>query len=143
MLRSFFKLISYFFMASCHKILKPPVPDTKWDLFDSPAAGSLPAYAREGLEGVYAIEASEDFGKLAAIKWSTLFNGADTTYYLSFFCEEDAAYFICEGRQLNDSILLNGYWRKAMNSETGKVRFIISQVNGAGHLLDSNVKPYI
>jgi glycerophosphoryl diester phosphodiesterase len=142
MFKSLFKLISYFFMASCHKILKPPVPDTTWDIFDSSAARPLPAHAREGLEGVYAIEASEDFGKQAALKWSTLFNSADTTtYYLSFFCEEDAAYFICQGKQLNDSILLNGYWRKAMNRETGKARFIISQVNGAGHLLTIGGKP--
>ncbi|HYK56601.1 MAG TPA: glycerophosphodiester phosphodiesterase family protein [Flavisolibacter sp.] len=136
MIRSILKLLSYFFIASCHRILKPPVPDTAWDLFDASTGSPLRSQAREGLEGVYAIEEDKDFGKQAVLKWSASLTGRDTIHYLSIFCKEDATYFICRGKEVNDSILLNGYWRKAMNRETGKARFIIRQTNGtadAGH----------
>ena len=101
-----------------------------WDLFDASAGSPLRPQVREGLEGVYAIEEAKDFGKQAVLKWSTSITGRDTTHYLSIFCEQDAAYFICRGKEVNDSILLNGYWRKAMNRETGRARFIIRQMAG-------------
>ena len=135
MFKSFFKVISYFFLASCHKILKPPVPDTKWDLFDSSDTKPLYREAYERLEGVYAIEEEDEFGELAAVKWSIAVDGTDTIHYLSFFCKEDAAYFICRGKERNGSVLLNGYWRKAMNRQTGKARFTIAEASGALHLL--------
>jgi glycerophosphoryl diester phosphodiesterase len=130
-------------MASCHKILKPPVPDTKWELFDSSAIKPLNAQVRQNLEGVYAIENGDDFGDQAALKWSITVNGTDTIHYLSIFCKEDAAYFICEGKELNGAVLLNGYWRKAMNRKTGKARFIITEANGAKRVLSAKEKTQI
>jgi glycerophosphoryl diester phosphodiesterase len=41
------------------------------------------------------------------------------------FCEKDNAYFICEGKRLDSSILLNGFWRSMANDETGKSHFIV------------------
>ncbi len=131
MTRSILKLLFYFFMTSCHRILQPPVPDTAWDLFDASTGSPLRPQAREGLEGVYGIEAGTDFGRLAVLKWSAAITGRDTIHYLSIFCEAEAAYFICRGKEVNDSILLNGYWRKAMNRKTGKARFIIQPTDRA------------
>lgn len=143
MIKSFLKLISYFFLASCHKILKPSIPDTQWDLFDSSEARPLDLRVYKGLEGVYALEDEHDFGEMAVLKWSMTTDGADTTHYLSIFGKEDAAYFICRGKELNGSVLLNGYWRKAMNRKTGKARFIITRSNGAGQLLGTQEKKQI
>jgi glycerophosphoryl diester phosphodiesterase len=156
MFKSFFKLISYYFLAYWHKVLKPPVPDTQWELFDSAHARPLPAEAYKNLEGVYAMEGESDFGSLAVLKWSSIKNDIGTTHYLSFFCKKEAAYFICRGKEWNGAALLNGYWRKAKNRKTGKARFIIAKTNDteplsgvqrkkelviSGHFGNNNRKP--
>src|SRR5215217_4633061 len=113
-------------LASCHQLLKPDVPDIRWDLFDSSLAQPLKNSTRKKLEGVYAIEGEKKFGPMAALKWSYTIKSNDTVYHLSMFCEEDAAYFICEGKRLDSAVLLRGYWRKLTNTETGPVRFAIT-----------------
>lgn len=120
---------------SCKRNFEAPVPDTRWNLFE--AAIILPAQARPALEGVYVIqEGSDVFGPATAAKWSYTANGTDTVYHLSLFGEKDVSYFILEGRRSGDSILLNGYWRKMVNTETGIARFTISAAKGARQLLN-------
>jgi glycerophosphoryl diester phosphodiesterase len=127
---------SIFFLLSCRRQFDAVIPDTSWDLFSSPAAKRLSSFSRTKTEGVYRIDTdTADFGPLAAAKWSYTVNGTDTVYHLSFFLETSSAYFICEGRQLDSSILLNGYWRRMSTTETGKVRLTISKESGARHLL--------
>jgi len=116
---------------SCQQNTKVPVPVDDWKLFDSPSAQPLNVSMRNKLEGVYAIEENENFGDLAAIKWSYTVRDADTLYQLSIFCEKDIGYFVCEGKKLNDKILLDGFWRKMENDETGKARFIANEKNGS------------
>jgi glycerophosphoryl diester phosphodiesterase len=113
---------------SCKKEYKVVMPDTGgWDLFNTPAAQALPAATKTAMEGVYTITNGSDvFGKLAAIKWSYVINGRDTTFHVSGFFGKDIAYFICEGKQLNGTILLNGYWRKMVSTETGLVHLTIN-----------------
>ena len=91
------------------------------------------------MEGIYTVvEGADDFGELTALKWSYLIKGpADTSFFLSMLCEKQVSYFICEGRKLDSNILLNGYWRKMVNTETGKGRFTISQKNGSKLLLST------
>src|SRR4051812_14517963 len=97
---------------SCRKNYDAPVPDLSWPIFDSPSAKPLPARTRNKLEGVYSITDGGDvFGGQAALKWSYTVNGRDTIYHLSMFCAKQVIYIICEGKQLDTSILLNGYWR--------------------------------
>ena len=112
------------------------MPDTSWNLFESPSALPLFAHSRAPMEGIYTITggAETTFGGLAALKWTYTNNNGDTIFHLSAFCEVDAAYFVCEGKRLGDTILLNGYWRKMVNTETGSARFIIQPGNG-GQLL--------
>jgi glycerophosphoryl diester phosphodiesterase len=128
-----------FFLACRREDLEAPVPDLTWDLFTSPSARQLAATAFQKAEGVYAVEQGADaFGNLAAAKWSYTAAGADTTFHLSFFCEKEAAYFVCEGRRLDSAILLDGYWRKMVSTETGRVRLTIAKDSGAGYLLRNN-----
>ena len=122
--------------SACRKTLEAPIPNTTWDLFQSAPAQKLPDTTRKKLEGIYNIRDGSDlFGPFAALKWSYTVNGSDTTYHLSMFCEKDVTYIICEGRRLDSSILLNGYWRKMVNTETGKARFTISKTSGGSFLL--------
>lgn len=122
---------------SCKKNYTAPVPDTKWNLFDSPAATALNSSTRTKMEGVYNIaNATDVFGTDAALKWSYTANGADTTYHLTMFCQRQVVYIICEGKRLDTSIILNGYWRNMLNTETGIARFTITSSNGASRLLD-------
>ena len=130
-------IISFSIFTSCKRDFEAPVPDTGWDLFDSPAAVLLNNGTRQKMEGMYTIEEGADvFGAQTAAKWSYTVSASDTTYHLSLFCEKQVSYFILEGKRLDSSILLNGYWRKMVNTETGKARFTISKANGAGQLLD-------
>ncbi|WP_394767638.1 glycerophosphodiester phosphodiesterase [Ferruginibacter sp.] len=122
---------------SCKKEYKVVMPDTGgWDLFNTPAAQALPAATKTAMEGVYTVTNGSDvFGTLAAIKWSYVINGRDTTFHISGFFGKDIAYFICEGKQLNGTILLNGYWRKMVSTETGLVHLTINVTAGADILL--------
>ena len=120
-----------FILASCQEIIEAPIPDLHWDRFDSPEAKPLSAQHRSSLEGIYTIGyVANDFGKEAALKWSYVATGSDTTYYLSFFCSEDVRYFICQGKRLQDTIFLNGYWRNIENTKTGKAHFILPVNHG-------------
>lgn len=123
------KLFFVFFILgflSCQQIIDAPMPDLKWDQFDSPEAKNLTTEERTALEGIYLIEeAADDFGKEAALKWTYVAAEKDTTYYLSFFCAEDVRYFICRGKRADSSILLNGYWRNVENTKIGKAYFTI------------------
>ncbi|HEX2609341.1 MAG TPA: glycerophosphodiester phosphodiesterase family protein [Flavisolibacter sp.] len=120
------------FASSCNRVTEAPVPNLKWPVFDSSGALPLRASERKALEGIYSItEKDQRFGPAAALKWSYTATGSDTVYQLSFFCEKDIAYFICEGKRLKDQILLNGYWRKMVNTETGKVHFTMKVPEGS------------
>jgi hypothetical protein len=77
------------------------------------------------------------FGGQVAIKWNYVAVGTDTTWRLSFFCGQDIAHFILEGKRLGDSILLNGYWRKLVNTETGRVRLVVPYTAGARQLFSN------
>ena len=123
-------------MLACKKEYQAPVPDPGWDLFDSPAAQKLVKATQNKMEGIYTFEqGNAEFGSAAALKWSYTITGMDTSYFFSFFCEQDVSYIICEGKRLDSNILLNGYWRKMINTETGKVRLTISPQNGSRILL--------
>jgi glycerophosphoryl diester phosphodiesterase len=131
-------LFFLFCFASCKRDVDVSVPVNDWDLFQSPNARPLPAWTQPKIEGVYTIEEGSDLlGNAAALKWSYTVVGNDTTWHLSAFCSADAAYLILQGKQLNGEILLNGYWRKNVNDETGKVRLTITGSNGATSLLDT------
>ena len=130
--------VLFIFSLGCKKQFEAPVPEIKWSAFDSAIAVPLSYNTRQKIEGIYSFtDGADGFGDFSALKWSYLINNTDTTFYLSIFCEKQIAYFICQGKRVDTNILLNGYWRKMTNTETGRVRFTISQKNGAKHLLSA------
>lgn len=139
MMKQYCVAILCMLIFSCKKKYEAPVPDARWDLFSSSTATVLTHNTRNKLEGVYSITDGTDvFGPSAALKWSYTANGRDTTYHLSMFCERQVVYVICEGKRLDSTILLNGYWRNVVNTETGLARFTLSKNSGVGYLLDSS-----
>ncbi len=135
------KLLTILFFAclflSCRKTYEVVMPDTgKWDLFNTPSAARLNYATRTAMEGVYTLlKGNGIFGDNAALKWNFTINGTDTSFHVSGFFGVDISYFICEGKQLNGSILLNGYWRKMVSTETGVIRLTIDSADGANLLL--------
>lgn len=135
-MKKFSFLALLFGLASCKRDFDAPVPDTTWDLFESAASIPLGGVTRSGMEGIYNItEGVNEFGNMAAFRWSYTITPSDTIYHLSMFFEQDASFVICEGKQHENNILLNGYWRKMSNTETGIIRLTITAANGAEELL--------
>jgi glycerophosphoryl diester phosphodiesterase len=129
-------LLLFIMAAGCSKEDEPEPADLAWDLFESPDAVALLSPARTNMEGVYTLTSGADrFGTQAAAKWTYDINGADTTFYVSFFCEKDISHIICRGKRLDSTILLYGHWRAMVGTETGTVRLQISETEGAQLLL--------
>jgi glycerophosphoryl diester phosphodiesterase len=134
------RAITIFFCVllwSCKKEYNAPIPDVNnWPEFNAPGAVPLAKTAVEGMEGIYDLTGpTAIFGDQVAIKSSYVITNQDTVWHVSIFCGTGISYFICEGRQVNGDILLNGYWRKMVSTETGIVRLTITAANGASILL--------
>jgi glycerophosphoryl diester phosphodiesterase len=140
-MRKLFVILSFAAaLAGCKREYTAPVPDfNNWDQFASAGPLQLSRTSRTALEGVYDVsEGKGTFGETVAMKWSYVASGADTTWHLSAFCGKDIAYLICEGKKLNGDILLNGYWRKMVSTETGIVRLTIKAGEGANLIGTAN-----
>lgn len=107
----------------CREEYEAPVP---YQFISPPGAGRFTTSIRQTMEGVYAVTNGADrFGSQVALKWTYTLEGADTTFYLSVFSGQDAAFFNLEGRPDSDSLVVSGFWRKLVNTETGLVRFTV------------------
>ena len=129
-----------FLLLSCQKKYEAPIPDYKnWEAFNSPNATRLNRTTHQAFDGVYELSGpTGSFGDQVVFKSNYAINNGDTAWHISIFCSTDISYFICEGRQLNGDILLNGYWRKMVNTETGIVRLTIKAAEGGSLLLSQN-----
>jgi glycerophosphoryl diester phosphodiesterase len=132
-------LLIPFLFISCDKSVEVLIPDLTWDLFESPDAVMLKGNPVTSMEGVYTVtNGRETFGDQIALKTSWVVDGTDTTYHITLLCGTDVAYFICTAKDLDSTILLEGYWRKVINTETGVARFTINLNSGARQLLSGN-----
>ena len=126
-------------LAGCRPSLDDavPVPQLPADGLNVAGAKALSARMRIASEGVYTVtDGAGAFGAQIAAKWSYLAKTpGDTTHYLSLFCEPQAAFFVLEGRQLGDSLVFEGYWRRLVNTETGTARFVVRRATGGSLLL--------
>ncbi|MEZ0607433.1 glycerophosphodiester phosphodiesterase [Fibrella sp. WM1] len=115
-----------------------PFPKQLGEGLNTEGAKLLYTQTRKACEGVYTIaDGSDAFGEELAAKWShTVKAPGDTTHYMTLFCEPQAAFFILEGRQVGDSLVFEGFWRRLVNSETGTARFVVQKANGGSVLLD-------
>lgn len=126
--------------AACQNDTDAPVPDLTWELFEHSHAVYLSSDIITNLEGIYNItNGANEFGSLSVARVSYVINTNDTNWFVSVFCQASVKYFICEGKQLGDSVLLNGYWRNQTNTETGRARLIISKNNGADLILNNGI----
>ncbi len=81
------------------------------------------------LEGVYKVtQGSDIFGDTLVLKHSK--------DKISVFGNKNGCYFILDAGNINHQILLEGYWRYALNSRTGLARLTIGDVN---QLFNGNV----
>jgi glycerophosphoryl diester phosphodiesterase len=92
-------------------------------LLDSLELSDSTKYA---LEGIYKVtQGSDMFGDTLVLK--------HTADKISLFGYKNGCYFILDAGSINSQIILEGYWRFALNDRTGLVRFTI---DGAKKLID-------
>ena len=129
-------------LAGCRPGLNDAVliPKLLNDELNVEGAKLLYSQTRKACEGVYQVsDGSQIFGGEIVAKWSYLAKAAgDTTHYLSLFCQPQAAFFVLEGRQIGDSLVFEGFWRRLVNSETGTARFVVLKASGASVLLSAD-----
>lgn len=127
------------YLAGCRPGLNDTVdiPKQLADGLNVEGAKLLYSQTRKACEGVYQVsDGAVAFGGQIAAKWSYLVKApGDTTHYISLFCEPQAAFFVMEGRQVGDSLVFEGFWRRLVNAETGTARFVVLKANGASALL--------
>jgi len=88
----------------------------------------IPASAKIKMEGLYKVEQGNDFfGERVVLKWNK--------NKLSIFGEKHSVYFITNTGSDGMDIKFEGYWRFAVNNETGLTRLVISADNGGSGLL--------
>jgi glycerophosphoryl diester phosphodiesterase len=120
------------------KTKKVPTPIVQWKEFDDPGAVPLDAVFCNGLEGVYRIVDGQDFfGERAVLKCSYTVEGRDTVYQLSFFCENNGSYLVCEARRKDDQVLMKGSWRQLKNRQLGTVKLQVSSADGSPGFQDN------
>jgi glycerophosphoryl diester phosphodiesterase len=108
---------------SCRKDYEAPVP---YNFSGTPGAGKFVPSVRKAMEGVYAVsDGAGQFGEQVALKWTYTLEGSDTTHYLSVFSGVDAGFFNLEGDQKSDSLVVSGYWRRLVNTNTGLARLTV------------------
>jgi glycerophosphoryl diester phosphodiesterase len=135
-------MLMFLINMGCQNDYEAPIPDLTWDLFEDPAAIYITPEIIHKIVGVYNITDGIYFGSKSVVKGSYVINNQDTTWHISIFCQSNVKYFICEGKQLEGSILLNGYWRNLVNTETGRARLTISPAHGAGYILNNDTSGF-
>jgi len=144
MKRKFIAIIfSGILFTSCEKEFTALVPENNWDEFTAAGTSPLSDSIGKRIEGVYEISKGDAmFGGSVALKWVWTIENSDTVYTLSGFFEKDNSYFIASGRKTDSIILVNGYYRKMVNTETGVVRLKIEYEKGT-RLISDLSKPIV
>ena len=78
------------------------------------------------IQGIYTLN-STSFGNKVVIK----VNGQN----LSVFAQKNESYFVLRSGYKDSTIIMEGYWRYAADSETGLISMIITPENGAKEIL--------
>ncbi len=84
------------------------------------------------LEGIFkVIKGNEVFGDTLILKWNNLNN-------LSIFGGTNGFYAITKGLKKDSSIYIYGYWRYAVNSETGGINLQLNPAGGSNAILNGS-----
>ncbi|MDB5240396.1 MAG: glycerophosphodiester phosphodiesterase [Spirosoma sp.] len=122
---TYYVLVGLLFLSflGCRKQYEAPIPYT---FTNTPGAGRFTKPTRLAMEGVYGVtDGSDQFGEQVALKWTYVINGADTTHFLSIFTGVDVGFFNLQGESKADTLTLTGYWRKLVNTETGRTQLTV------------------
>jgi glycerophosphoryl diester phosphodiesterase len=126
-----FILISVLLLASCDTDEELLIPSFGKESILAKAK-KLDAAVMSNSEGIYAVDSGGvSFGDSVVLKWN---NGKP-----SIFCGANAAFMILGAGELDKEIVFEGYWRFAYGLETGLVKFVIAQDEGAKELLAGDV----
>ena len=88
--------------------------------------------AKTKLEGIYkVIKGNEVFGDTLILKWNNQHN-------LSIFGDSNGLYAVTKGIQKDSSLYIYGYWRYALNSETGGINLQLNPSEGSNSILSEN-----
>ena len=102
--------------------VKPPIANGK----------SLNNSSKMKLEGIYKVtKGNEIFGDTLIFKWSKGDN-------LSIFGDKIGLYAVTKGVKKDSSIYVFGYWRYALNSETGVINLQLNPNEGSTSILAEN-----
>lgn len=119
-------------MSSCNDYDLPEIVNIIPPITDGQ---SLNNASKTKLEGVYkVIKGREIFGDTLILKWNNLNN-------LSIFGGSNGLYAVTKGMKKDSSIYIYGYWRYAVNSETGAINLQLNPSEGSNSILsgsDSN-----
>jgi glycerophosphoryl diester phosphodiesterase len=117
-----------------------PTPRRRWWRFHRPGAKRLTGDACGRLQGLYYVEKGHElFGDIAVVKCSYTVEGRRKIFHLSFFCQKNGTYFVCEAKVRRGAVLLYGYWRKAGGNGTGLIHLVMSKTAGATDLLQGGI----
>ena len=124
-----FLLLVLFSMGSCNDYdlpetvnIIPPITDGK----------PLTNNTKTKLEGIYkVIKGNEIFGDILILKWNYQNN-------LSIFGGSNGLYAVTKGMKKDSSLYLYGYWRFALNSETGGINLQLNPSEGSNTILSEN-----
>lgn len=111
----------------CDNSVDVPIPRFEDDRFLE-GTQALPSSSKSKMEGIYkVIDGNEVFGERVVLKWSR--NG------LSIFGELESIYCVMQSGSADLDIRIEGYWRYAVNTESGLLRMSINAENGGSELL--------
>lgn len=92
----------------------------------------LNSNSKSKLEGIYKVtKGNEMFGDTLILKWNNLNN-------LSLFGGLNGLYAVTKGLKKDSSIYIYGYWRYALNSETGAINLQLNPPDGSNAILSEN-----
>lgn len=122
-------LIILFVMNGCNNYDLPEIVNINPPITNGQ---SLNNTSKIKLEGVYKVmKGNEIFGDTLIFKWSKGDN-------LSIFGDKIGLYAVTKGVKKDSSIYVYGYWRYALNSETGAVNMQLNPNQGSTSILAEN-----
>jgi glycerophosphoryl diester phosphodiesterase len=122
-----------FLMSSCNNYDLPETVNINPPITDGQPLNNT---SKTKLEGIYkVIKGNEIFGDTLILKWSK----GDK---LSIFGGINGLYAVTKGVKKDSSIYIYGYWRYALNSETGGINLQLNPNEGSNAILSgTNSKP--
>jgi glycerophosphoryl diester phosphodiesterase len=115
--------------VSCNNYDLPEIVNVISPISDGQTLSNV---AKNKLEGIYKVtKGQEIFGDTLILKWNNLNN-------LSILGSNNGLYAVMKGLKKDSSIYVYGYWRYALNSETGALNVQLNPIDGSNYILNEN-----